>query len=261
MRAIRCALMAVGLLVGSQAAAQVTIPEEYAKTVEGAGQITSVGADLFGDSINLYTGATTFTATDVSLPGNDALPVAVGRQFVVRSRDPIERSALLTRDGTFADWDLDIPHLSGVFAKDTGWQLGGAAGGTNNRCSAAERKPPIMVGSFNGLWMPNEYWSGYHLYVPGAGAQEMMGLASPGPAKPTDGRTYRWVTRDLWYFSCLPATANGVAGEAFLARSPNGMQYRFDWVAARTASPLSKEKGPSSIPMEPPLRRPRCRCR
>jgi len=72
--------------------AQVTPPEEYDKTVTSAEAVGVLGPALFGDETNLYTGATTFTATDVSLPGNDALPVSIGRRFIVRSRSASERN-------------------------------------------------------------------------------------------------------------------------------------------------------------------------
>lgn len=93
------------------ATAQVTIPQEYGKTIKTAEAVGALGSDLFGDQTNFYTGATTFTATDVSIPGNNSLPVSIGRRLVVASRD-IEVDP---GDGMFADWDLDIPISAGSF--------------------------------------------------------------------------------------------------------------------------------------------------
>ncbi|MGO4551986.1 hypothetical protein AB4059_12920 [Lysobacter sp. 2RAF19] len=222
------------------AAAQVTIPEEYGKTVKTAEAIAALGDDLFGDATSLYTGATTFTATDVSLPGNNALPVSVGRRFVVQSRVGVERSDLLSRDGGFADWELDLPHLHGVFAKGKGWQVDGwNEAGKHLRCSLSQAntaEAPEAQGSPYGGWEGFTYWSGNSLYVPGIGDQEMLTVdAAANPHMPKDGKQYRWVTNNQWYFSCLPNTANGVPGDAFLAVAPDGTRYHFDWFVTRFA--------------------------
>lgn len=42
--------------------------------------VGALGPNLMGDSINDYSGALEFSQTDVSLPGNNALPVAVGHR-------------------------------------------------------------------------------------------------------------------------------------------------------------------------------------
>ena len=59
----------------------------------------------------------------------------------------------------------------------------------------------------------------------------MAGVTNP--SKPTDGRTYYWVTKDQWDFSALPETANGVPGGGFLALAPDGTRYWFDQVVVR----------------------------
>lgn len=236
------------ILLGSvNASAQVTIPQEYEKTVKAAGDIGAFGNDLFGEQVSLYTGATTFQAVDVSLPGNNGLSVEIRRSFSVESRDGPSQAQLLTRDGTFADWDLDIPYLSGIFALGLGWQVDGiTAAGKVKRCTlsaANSAEPPVMSGSPGGFWAPTEYWHGNSLHIPGEGNQEMMLIAPENPSRPGDGKTYVWITNNQWYFSCLSQTANGVAGEAFLAIDPAGRRYYFDWVVSRPAPYISKPYG------------------
>jgi hypothetical protein len=121
MKSFAATLVVVGGLCAVVAPAwgQVTIPQEYGKTIKSAEAIGALGPDLFGDQTNFYTGATTFVATDVSLPGNNALPVAIGRRLEVASREP----NVAPGDGMFGDWDLDIPHLQGVFPESKGWQV------------------------------------------------------------------------------------------------------------------------------------------
>lgn len=228
--------------IAAPAAAQVTIPEEYGKVIKTAEAIGALGVDLFGEQTNFYTGATTFSATDVSLPGNDALPVAIGRRFIVQSRSNYERNALLTRDGGFADWELDIPHMHGVYS-NAGWQVDGyTEAGKNARCTQPESasfEAPTVEGTFNRLWTATEYWAGTSLYVPGVGDQTMLMALPNGLAKPTDGQQYPWVTNGLWHIACLSSVVNG-AGEGFLARSPQGVTYRFDWMVARPMAPITK---------------------
>lgn len=67
--------------------------------------VAALGPTLMGDSVNEFSGALQFTHSDVSLPGNNALPVAVGRHLAAGGR----QAALA--NGLFGDWDLDIPHL------------------------------------------------------------------------------------------------------------------------------------------------------
>lgn len=223
---------------------QGTIPREYDKTIKSAEAVGALGNDLFGEETNLYTGSTSFTVTDVSLPGNNSLPVSIGRRFIVQSRDQFERGWLLTRDGTFGDWDVDIPHLHGVFAQGKGWQVDGwSEGGKNKRCSLSEAnmaEPPVVQGSPHGFWAAAEYWNGNSLYIPGRGDQEMLVSTESAVPKPADGNTYTWITNSLWQFSCVPNTANGVLGEGFVALSPQGVRYRFDWIVKRNATFILK---------------------
>src|SRR5690349_6034484 len=41
--------------------------------------VEALGPNLMGDQVNEYSGDLSFTQTDVSLPGNDSLPVQVSR--------------------------------------------------------------------------------------------------------------------------------------------------------------------------------------
>lgn len=197
--------------------------------------------------MSLYTGATTFQVVDVSLPGNNGLAVELRRSFSVESRDGPSQAQLLSRDGTFAEWDLDLPHLGGIFAWNEVWTVDSSTtAGKGKRCSllgANSPQPPMVEGSPHGLWAPTEYWHGNSLHMPGEGRQEMLLDAVSNTVDPSDGKTYVWLTNNHWRFSCLPRMANGVPGEAFLAVDPAGRRYYFDWLVSRAAPFVTKPNG------------------
>lgn len=58
--------------------AEATAYTEQAKLIRAPQAVTTLGANLFGDRVNLYTGALEFVQTDVTIPGNSSLPVSVG---------------------------------------------------------------------------------------------------------------------------------------------------------------------------------------
>src|SRR5260221_14738940 len=94
-----------------------------------------MGPDLLGDKINFYTGKLEFTQTDVSLQGNNGLPVQVARRFSAAAREGYG-------GGIFEDWDLDIPNLHGVFSFP-GWSVAaGQSVPSYNRCSSYGPPPP-----------------------------------------------------------------------------------------------------------------------
>jgi hypothetical protein len=186
--------------------------EDFSTQMSGSDHSGNLGPDLFGDSTDLYTGATQFLVTDVSIPGNSALSVALQRS--------LEASDTGLGDGlpdSFLTWTrYEVPYLSGAYPE--GWIATTQSMGhvvTDQRCtySNGPREIPDDKGS-QGEWMVYEYWHGNHLYVPGRGSQPM--LVAAGGSPPTDGPTYRWMTKDHWYF--VPAehgersTRRGVPG-------------------------------------------------
>ncbi len=184
--------------------------EEYDKHIHSRTAVTALGPDLFGDNVDLASGALSFSATDVSVPGNNALPVQVGRSLKVTNR-----GVYFQNDLPFADWDLDIPRISGVFAST--WH--------DARCTGNGQPPTILMGGK--YFGPNDYWHGNHADMPGGG--ELLAVNSATP-KPTSGGPYRWVTAGRTYFSCLTSLQTG-PGEGFLAITSDGTKYWFNRMA------------------------------
>jgi hypothetical protein len=75
------ALLALAF-VGTPAGAVDSIYTEQGKLIRAGEAVGTLGADLFGDKVNFYTGTVEFIQNDLSLPGNNNLPVSVGRRLV-----------------------------------------------------------------------------------------------------------------------------------------------------------------------------------
>jgi RHS repeat-associated protein len=205
---------------------------EQGKLIRAGEAVGTLGADLFGDKINLYTGTVEFIQTDVSLPGNNALPVSVGRRLATGGE------ALAGGIGAaFGDWELEIPHLHGVFAESTGWQT---LNGGVSRCTGFSVAPTVSGSGGGSSWAGDEYWHGHFIYVPGAGSQEILIKSPVNTNVPSDGsNTWPLVTKNHWALRCLSTMKRG-AGQGFIAVSPDGTQYQFDWMVSRPYRSASK---------------------
>jgi RHS repeat-associated protein len=199
--------------------------------------IGATGNMLFGEQVDMYTGQTEFGATDISIPGNSALPVHLGRRLTISESDRYGHI------GGFGNWDLDVPTITGNFGV-AGWVVSNNA--SPNRCSVPQvplnatdvdlqvAQPPtendyMPLGQYY-VYPSGDFWHGYHMYVPGSGSQELLVNTSASP-HPTDGTTYHWVTKSNWVLSCvssLQADNSGLGGEGFVATSPDGTRYTFN---------------------------------
>ena len=220
------------LLAGGLVQAQISFQEQYAKIVNGGESISAVDAGVFGENVSFATGATEFSATDVSLPGNDALPVSFGRRRSIEIAGAHPRHLL-------GDWDADIPYLEGLFGEGQGWVTNAVtpARRCSSPASAHEVAPPnLFVGSYGGV-TPRQYWQGIHLHAKAGDRQELL-FRDADVGVPTDGRNYRYITSGFWQFACTSSLASGHTGEGFIARAPNGFVYTFDWMVVAPAASI-----------------------
>jgi RHS repeat-associated protein len=193
--------------------------ESYEKRVDSARTIEALGSELFGDRVNLQNGGLSFTVTEVDVPGNNSLPVRFTRSYRVANTQLTGASAML------ADWEVDVPRISGRFA--TEWRMGGSL----NRCSTTT--PPTVPSQFSGIFDTSSFWQGIRLEIPDRASSEVL-VAEPGITRPTDGASYIWTTDGKVHLSCLSTIKNGT-GQGFVARLPDGTRYYFDWMAQKPA--------------------------
>lgn len=203
--------------------------EEYEKKIKASQVVGPLKGDIFGENISLYDRSVSFRATDVDVPGNNALPVAVRREFKVMNR----RQEYVAKG--FGDWEIDTPRVYGEFLAEKGWLTTSASPAA--RCSVPARPDAAMT--VNGITYPgtaDDVWHGYYLHIPGAGEQELLVDNQTKTPRPTDGVTRPWITKEGWRPGYLASVSN-YAGEGFLAISPSGVKYYFDYAVAITIKP------------------------
>lgn len=200
--------------------------EEFDQRIKASEKVAPLGNNAFGDAVSLSNGALSFSATDVSLPGNSALPVSIGRNYAVQDR------RYRVTDAMFADWDIELPHVSGVFAPD--WLI---SGGGTNRCSSTSG-PPAPGGI-----LLTAFWQGTKLSIPGKAGGELL-ITAPGTTKPSTGGPWLWIAGDQVHLSCLSTIKNGT-GEGFLAIDREGTKYWFDSMAQYHVPTLRENVTPS----------------
>lgn len=229
----RCAIgIAMVLAAGAciQPANAVQPYQEYRKLIETAQNLTALKDDLFGESVSLYNGQTEFSVTDVSLPGNNALPVEMRRRFSVEM-DLVGASSFNANLNSMGGWEVDVPHITGMFPGVNGWAA--------NRCSGH------MVPQVPTTVRLTDVWQGNVIHIPGSGNRPMLGAQANTPL-PTDGVARKWSTSQLDAIDCIPMRA-GLDGEGFRVRTSGGRAYYFDTATSRFAGVLNKSGGQGSI--------------
>lgn len=233
----QAALLSLALMAAGASPTRAESHQEiHSNRLASSYDLQALGTDLFGDKVDLYTGATTFSVTDVELKGSSLLPVAIARKYTIGTQEfPDSNFDSDTQPARFGEWELDIPHLEGTYAWRHGWQ----AGGGTARCSGPQldSMTPWNADDFKGT----EYWSGNRLFLPGGNSHLLLLATTPASERPQQNPGYRWVTTDHWYLSCV-LLKNG-NGEGFLAHAPDGSRYHFDWLASRPTAPLIADSG------------------
>lgn len=232
------ALLALGLPLSAMA--QVDYNAEDAKRIKSAEVVGALGDDLFGESVNFYTGSTSFRHVDLSIPGNGSLPMQMARSRGIEdlqiAHNPLGRE--------FGDWDLDLPYIGGVFLENVGWAVNTAT--PSLRCSSPTTQINAAPQGYNSF-EPQRYWQGYSVNIPGQGTLPLLRKLANDPTTPTAGGPWRWETKGQIQISCLstltnpPLSGAGYTGEGFLALAPDGTRYWFDYLKALPAREIKKK--------------------
>jgi len=170
---------------------------------------------LMGESHDIDTGALTFRHVDVSIPGNNSLPVTFARRADGRShrqQNGIELGPL----GYL--WEVDLPYV-----------LTRVDQGNSGNCDAVDSEGSRFSDSF----VQESLDIGTKIYTPGGGERDLGSAVSN--AEPGFYGSRAMGTSDLWIATCLDtANSNGVLG--YEVKSPDGTIYKFDHVKSVSAT-------------------------
>ncbi|QSX77106.1 RHS repeat domain-containing protein [Agrilutibacter solisilvae] len=219
----RTGLLACVLLASVQAVA-IEPFQEYRKRVESSQNIAALKDDLFGESVNLYNGQTSFSNVDINIPGNNALPVELRRRFTIQL---LVGSTFDSTLGGAGGWDIDVPYIAGTFGPVSGW--------SSTRCSGSFA--PTVTSGFN----LTEIWQGNSIHIPGGTDRTMLGSGVPS-AVFTEGPTQEISTSERDAFACTPMKS-GLAGEGFIMKTTSGVKYFFDTAVTRFAAKMTRQVG------------------
>lgn len=227
---LRAICVAGALSLIAQNAAAVRFDQLYVETVRKNSSIAPAGVDSFGDRIDLGSGGVAFQWTDIDIAGNNSLPVRLQRELPIADR--VNTGGGLGGFGGFSD--LDVPYIKGTYG-DGQWRVSGTS--PEARCTnAANGRPSFANGNLKG----SDYWSGDWLHIPWAGTEALLTRLDSRLPRPVGTVA---MTKSLWAIRCLTSTKNGYGGEAFLAVSPQGEKFYFDWVVVGPLRSLSKRFG------------------
>jgi len=235
------ALVAAVYAAGASAQASNTTPEEeYRKLIRVNEDIQPLGETPFGENVSLYDGRLSFSSTDISLSGTGP-SIQINRTFQIESFGDLER----LKDNAFGDWDMEVPRITTIAATQQNVQGWMVLGQYPKQICTHFGPPPGVNGvpgdSYRHSWQPQDWWHGYQLIVPGAGSQDLLARSSYYTVTPQVGSSvFPAITKQNWQVGCLAQAVNDSTREAFLVVSPDGTQYRFDYLATRWASILSR---------------------
>jgi len=189
----------------------LTTVKDYKRLSGFETRLTPHGNDLMGDMIDKNTGGITFSHTDISLPGNSGLEVALRRKisqgFDINT--PYQQG--------FGDWVIDLPivHIAyGIEPENRSDPV------FNDGCLDANQYNDLsnsvrVSGLYGTVWIENEtHMSGSILHVPGKGLSGYAGHIKT-PADPqTD-----WTS--------APEAQDHAGRCATVVVAPDGTKYKF----------------------------------
>jgi hypothetical protein len=182
---------------------------------------------LFGETIDLNTGAVSLQQTDISIPGNFNIPVEFRRIYK-------GASYAFYSNLNLGEWNIAIPSISTTVIYDhITYQRFSGNWGSGAMCSG-QFNPGIFGAGPNQLIAPGDYWSGETLDIPGVVSEKVQ-------VKYENYVTKRFIKN--WKFSCITASVNGTTIEGLKATSPEGISYEFTQPKLIPTTPMSAANG------------------
>lgn len=208
-------------------------PAEYNRRLKAYQTITPGGDTPFGEQINAYTGELSFMQTDVVVEGQGP-SIVLARTTRTSQQDKGWWSAAL------GNWDISIPRIE-TLANSTNTNSSSPGelwvNKSTSRCTAYGK--PVSA---------DFWWHGVELVTEHGDRKLLLKRTAENTFQPamTDANgqpmVFPVVTIDQWQIGCLPTTANGEVGEAFLAISPDGTKYWLNYLIGSDADPVKEDE-------------------
>ncbi|MEP3653900.1 MAG: RHS repeat-associated core domain-containing protein [Litorimonas sp.] len=189
-------------------------------------RLEAFGATLLGDGIDPNTGTVKFEVTDVSLPGNFALPVQITRSI---SQGRFYDRTVATE---FGDWQISAPRLHALTRTGFNW--------TGNRCTNSFAQSfPSHVMRQGTTWYRHQYTDGFNMVIPGQGSKSVLEYTGSTGGNSLWPSGTQFTTVDGWRLSC----GSSNSGQGFIGHAPDGTKYRFDKVFTHKADEMGSTFG------------------
>lgn len=229
---------AISGLVCAQSLPTNMVDLRYESFLKKPGRWMGTPGNEFGEQIAPQNGALSFNVVDVSIPGNNALPVEFRRTLHIRPRSPDD---YLTSYRILQWWEPGLPKITASYEFVTG-PVTGDTSRPGKVCSVSDKAflSPPPDATHPDQFPANVFWNAPSLQMPDGSGGLLVYNQGLMPAPQSGGRYY-WLTANMDYVSCLAALKNSgssdteeqllSAGEGFLVRRADGTRYWFDWMA------------------------------
>lgn len=198
--------------------------EDVMERLNVSDSVTPETSELLGERVDLNTGSLSFQQTDVSLPGNNGLSVALTRTYKGGNYSYLKTLNM-------GDWMLDIPNIHTTLLRSDIRYSG--SWGQGKECSGSLN--PGDIADLGSLFQSFEYWNGDTLNIPGQVNEKL--LENNGTL--TSATDYSRVTKSNWRISC--GLRADKTGEKFIVQSPQGTTYVFSELVLVSAEGMERD--------------------
>lgn len=200
-----------------EGATELTDAYDYQMIGGVLGRLEAHGDDLMGDQIDKRTGALVFSHTDISIPGNSSLEVALRRKHTQGAKyySPYQQA--------FGDWVLDLPVAYFTYGIGSGINYPTYNDGCITDTGNISRDYTIAGANF----ISGVHREGLLLQVPGRATSGFQGRISNGLTDP----------KNNWVSGGQETDHLGRCVEVSIA--PDGTKYKFGIQATRKAKTIT----------------------